>query len=79
MMSCAATLADELFDFARQAIDLLLAKLLDRRLGELGALLDDQLAVDLDVADRALAVEGYSNSRDLAYLPPFSTKTVSGR
>ena len=35
-------------------IDLAVAKLLDRRLSELGVLLDDDLVADLDVAGRAL-------------------------
>ena len=50
-------LADELLDVDGQAIDLRLLQLLDRGLGELGVLLDDDLAADLDVARRALARE----------------------
>ena len=55
--SCAATLPTSSSSVDRQAIDLRLLQLLDRRLGELGVLLDDDLAADLDVARRALAGE----------------------
>src|SRR5579859_7212926 len=50
-------LAHELLEIDRQAIDLGVTELLDRGLGELGVLLDDRLAADLDVAGRALATE----------------------
>ena len=50
-------LARELLDVGREAIDLRLLQLLHRGLGELGVLLDDHLAADLDVARRALAGE----------------------
>ena len=50
-------LADQLLDLDRQALDLGFLQLLDRGLGELGVLLDDDLAADLDVARRALAGE----------------------
>ena len=50
-------LADELLGVDRQAIDLRLLQLLDRGLGELGVLLDDDFAADLDVARGALAGE----------------------
>ena len=45
--------------------------------GELGVLLDDDLAADLDVARRALAGEELVLDRSCEYLPPFSMKTVS--
>src|SRR5262249_14875106 len=50
-------LADELLEVDGQPIDLRVAELLDRSLGELGVLLDDDLVADLDVARRALACE----------------------
>ena len=69
-------LAGELLDVGREAIDLRLLQLLHRGLGELGVLLDDDLAADLDVARRALAGEKIVLD-DLEYLPPFSRNTVS--
>jgi hypothetical protein len=49
--------ADELLGVDREPIDLRFLELLDRRLGELGVLLDNDFAAHLDVARRALAGE----------------------
>ena len=55
--SCAATLPTSSSASIGEAIELRVLQLLDRGLGELGVLLDDDLAADLDVARRALAGE----------------------
>ena len=59
MTSCADDLADDLGDFDGQAVDLRVLQLLDRLLGELAVLLDEDLARlrVADVARRALARE----------------------
>ena len=58
MTSCAATLPTSSVDVDREAVDLRLLQLLDRGLGELAVLLDEDFASsDLDVARRALTGE----------------------
>ena len=57
MTSCAATLPTSSSISIGEPVDLGLAELLDRGLGELGVLLDDDFAADLDVARGALAGE----------------------
>ena len=69
-------LADELLGIDRHAIDLGFLELLDRRLGELGVLLDDDfLPIFTSRVARWPARRSYSTER--AYFPPFSRNTVS--